>query len=115
MAHKTGFTAKTLSQYIIRAGFAQSRIRKGNCFDLWSVAYVTTPAESSASGEAPVGLNATGNASHCLIGTSTHVPCMTLPLFKGPNGLPVGAQLMAARNNDRLLFEVARWVFGSAA
>jgi Asp-tRNA(Asn)/Glu-tRNA(Gln) amidotransferase A subunit family amidase len=69
----------------------------------------------AASGEAPVGLNATGNASHCLIGTSTHVPCMTLPLFKGPNGLPVGAQLMAARNNDRLLFEVARWVFGSAA
>jgi Asp-tRNA(Asn)/Glu-tRNA(Gln) amidotransferase A subunit family amidase len=64
----------------------------------------------SASGEAPIGLNATGNASHCLIWTSTHVPCMTLPLFSGPNGLPVGAQLIAARNNDRLLFEVARWV-----
>ncbi len=67
----------------------------------------------AASGEAPVGLNATGNASHCLIGTSTHVPCMTLPLFTGPNGLPVGAQLMAARNHDRLLFEVARWVMVS--
>jgi len=64
----------------------------------------------AVSGEAPVGLNATGNASHCLIWTSAHVPCMTLPLFKGPNGLPVGAQLIAARNNDRLLFEVARWV-----
>jgi Asp-tRNA(Asn)/Glu-tRNA(Gln) amidotransferase A subunit family amidase len=64
----------------------------------------------SAAGEAPVGLNATGNANHCLIWTSTHVPCMTLPLFKGPNGLPVGAQLIAARNNDRLLFEVSRWV-----
>jgi amidase len=64
----------------------------------------------AASGEAPVGLNATGNANHCLIWTSTHVPCMTLPLFTGPNGLPVGAQLIAARNNDRLLFDVARWV-----
>jgi amidase len=64
----------------------------------------------AASGEAPVGLNATGNASHCLIGTSTHVPCITLPLFTGPNGLPVGAQLMAARNHDRMLLEVARWV-----
>jgi Asp-tRNA(Asn)/Glu-tRNA(Gln) amidotransferase A subunit family amidase len=64
----------------------------------------------AVSGEAPVGLNATGNAAHCLIWTSAHVPCMTLPLFKGPNGLPVGAQLIAARNNDRLLFEVARWV-----
>ncbi|MEQ1775414.1 MAG: amidase [Burkholderiales bacterium] len=64
----------------------------------------------AVSGEAPVGLNATGNANHCLIWTSTHVPCMTLPLFAGPNGLPVGAQLIAARNNDQLLFEVARWV-----
>ena len=64
----------------------------------------------AVSGEAPVGLNATGNASHCLIWTSTHVPCMTLPLFSGPNGLPVGAQLIAARNHDRLLFEAARWV-----
>lgn len=35
---------------------------------------------------------------------------MTLPLFSGPNGLSVGAQLIAARNNDRLLFEAARWV-----
>ena len=64
----------------------------------------------SASGEAPLGLNATGNASHCVLWTSTHVPCMTLPLFTGPNGLPVGAQLIAARNNDRPLFEAARWV-----
>ncbi len=69
----------------------------------------------AASGEAPVGLNATGNASHCLIGTSTHVPCMTLPLFIGPNGLPVGAQFMAARNNDRLLLEAARWVMANVA
>ena len=67
----------------------------------------------SAAGEAPVGLNSTGNANHCLIWTSTHVPCMTLPLFSGPNGLPVGAQLIAARNHDRLLFEAARWVTAS--
>jgi Asp-tRNA(Asn)/Glu-tRNA(Gln) amidotransferase A subunit family amidase len=39
----------------------------------------------SAAGEAPAGLNATGNASHCVLWTSTHVPCMTLPLFSGPN------------------------------
>ena len=67
----------------------------------------------AASGEAPVGLNATGNAAHCLIGASTHVPCMTLPLFTGPHGLPVDAQFMAARNSDRLLFEVARWVMAN--
>jgi Asp-tRNA(Asn)/Glu-tRNA(Gln) amidotransferase A subunit family amidase len=38
------------------------------------------------------------------------VPAVTLPLFTGPSGLPVGAQLVARRDNDRLLFEAARWV-----
>jgi Asp-tRNA(Asn)/Glu-tRNA(Gln) amidotransferase A subunit family amidase len=66
-----------------------------------------TPA---AAGEAPVGLNATGDASFCLIWTTMHVPAMTLPLFTGPNGLPVGAQLIAKRDADRRLFEAAQWV-----
>ncbi len=66
-----------------------------------------TPATA---GEAPVGLNSTGNAAFCAIWTSMHVPAMTLPLFTGPNGLPVGAQLIARRYNDRRLFEAARWV-----
>jgi Asp-tRNA(Asn)/Glu-tRNA(Gln) amidotransferase A subunit family amidase len=64
----------------------------------------------SAAGEAPVGLNSTGNAAFCTIWTTMHVPAITLPLFTGPNGLPIGAQLIATRNNDRLLFEAARWV-----
>jgi amidase len=67
----------------------------------------------AASGEAPLGLSSTGDASFCVIWTTTHVPAMTLPLFTGPNGLPVGAQFVARRNNDRLLFEAARWVVKS--
>jgi amidase len=66
-----------------------------------------TPATA---GEAPVGLDATGDASFCLIWTTMHVPAMTLPLFTGPNGLPVGAQLIAKRDADRQLFEAAQWV-----
>jgi amidase len=66
---------------------------------------------ASAGGEAPVGLKHTGDASHCLIWTATHVPCMTLPVFKGPHGLPVGAQLIGRRNTDRALFSAARWVW----
>ena len=64
----------------------------------------------SAAGEAPVGLNSTGNASFCAIWTSMHVPAVTLPLFKGPNGLPVGVQLIGKRNDDRRVFQAARWV-----
>ena len=66
-----------------------------------------TPA---AAGEAPLGLHATGNASFCAIWTSMHVPAVTLPLFKGPNGLPVGVQLIGKRNSDRKVFAAARWV-----
>jgi amidase len=64
----------------------------------------------SASGEAPLGLAATGDASFCVIWTTAHVPAVTLPLFTGPAGLPVGAQLVARRNHDRPLLEAARWV-----
>ena len=66
---------------------------------------------AAAAGEAPVGLEKTGDASFCLIWTTTHVPSVTLPVFKGPHGLPVGAQLVAPRNADRALFAAARWVF----
>ncbi len=69
----------------------------------------------TAAGEAPVGLNSTGNAAFCTIWTTMHVPAITLPLFTGPNGLPIGAQFIARRNNDRLLFEAARWVMANYA
>jgi Asp-tRNA(Asn)/Glu-tRNA(Gln) amidotransferase A subunit family amidase len=36
---------------------------------------------------------------------------MTLPVFKGPNGLPVGLQVIARRNEDRKLFSAAQWVY----
>jgi amidase len=65
----------------------------------------------SAAGEAPVGLNATGDASFCLIWTTTHVPCVTLPVFEGPHGLPIGLQLVARRNADRALFSAAHWAY----
>jgi Asp-tRNA(Asn)/Glu-tRNA(Gln) amidotransferase A subunit family amidase len=39
-----------------------------------------------------------------------HVPCLTLPLFTGPTGMPIGAQLIGHRNRDRQLLDAARWV-----
>jgi len=66
-----------------------------------------TPA---AAGEAPVGLHSTGYTGFCTIWTSTHVPAVTLPVLRGPNGLPVGAQLIARRDRDRELFAFAQWI-----
>jgi amidase len=68
-----------------------------------------------AAGEAPLGLDSTGNASFCAIWTTMHVPAMSLPLFRGPNDLPVGAQVLARRNADRKLFMAARWVQRAAS
>jgi Asp-tRNA(Asn)/Glu-tRNA(Gln) amidotransferase A subunit family amidase len=65
---------------------------------------------AAAAGEAPVGLNSTGDTSFCVIWTTMHVPAVTLPVLRGPHGLPVGVQLISKRNADRALFATALWV-----
>jgi Asp-tRNA(Asn)/Glu-tRNA(Gln) amidotransferase A subunit family amidase len=66
---------------------------------------------ASAAGEAPVGLESTGDASFCALWTAAHVPALTLPVFTGPQGLPVGAQVIGKRHEDRTLFATAQWVW----
>ena len=44
MAHRTGFTSRSLGQAIVQAGFAVAKIKRGNQFDLWGIAHVTQPA-----------------------------------------------------------------------
>lgn len=65
----------------------------------------------SAFGEAPVGLSAFAGVALFQIWTALHVPAVSLPAFKGPNGMPVGAQLVARRGDDRKLFACARWAW----
>ena len=38
MAHRTGFTATTLGQCLIDAGFSEVRVHEGNRWDLWAIA-----------------------------------------------------------------------------
>jgi SAM-dependent methyltransferase len=42
MAHRTGFTARTLQQLLVEAGFVEITLRRGNSFDLWATAYTAT-------------------------------------------------------------------------
>jgi ubiquinone/menaquinone biosynthesis C-methylase UbiE len=39
MAHRTGFTARTLLKVLIEAGFVEINVRAGTSFDLWATAY----------------------------------------------------------------------------
>ena len=65
---------------------------------------------AAAFGEAPVGMFAFVGVPVFQMWTVLHVPSITLPVFKGPNGMPVGAQLVARRRDDRGLFAASRWV-----
>jgi amidase len=96
----------SFEQYRDARTFAERcRLKQDDLFADYDI--LLTPA---AAGEAPVGLERTGNAAFGTLWTTLHVPCVTLPLFKGPNGLPVGAQFIAKRNDDRRLLEAARWI-----
>ncbi len=61
----------------------------------------------SAPGEAPEGLQATGSAVFNGLWTSLHLPCVTLPLFHGPKGLPIGLQLVGHFGQDPRLLSAA--------
>jgi len=65
----------------------------------------------AAAGEAPAGMHPIPHPYVYMIWTAMHVPSITLPVFEGPNGLPIGAQLVAKSCDDRRLFAVARWAY----
>jgi hypothetical protein len=39
MAHRTGFTARTLYKLLTEAGFVEVVLRQGTSFDLWATGY----------------------------------------------------------------------------
>ena len=69
---------------------------------------VLTPA---APGEAPKGLHWTGNPDFNRLWTFLGTPAVSLPVGLGPNGLPVGLQLVGPRGGDRALLALSGWAF----
>ncbi len=68
---------------------------------------VLTP---SASGEAPEGLDWTGDPIFCTIWTFCGLPSLSLPLLRGEYGLPIGVQLVSNLEEDARLCRTARWL-----
>jgi Asp-tRNA(Asn)/Glu-tRNA(Gln) amidotransferase A subunit family amidase len=72
---------------------------------------ILTPATT---GEAPAGLESTGNRVFNTIWTFCGVPAVSLPLLAGPRGLPIGVQLVGRRRGDAQLLRTARWLADTA-
>lgn len=68
---------------------------------------IITPA---ATGEAPHGLDWTGNSAFNELWSLCNVPAITLPLLEGPKGLPVGVQIVGRHGDDARLLRTARWL-----
>jgi Asp-tRNA(Asn)/Glu-tRNA(Gln) amidotransferase A subunit family amidase len=64
----------------------------------------------STTGEAPEGLDSTGNPVMNRVWTLLHVPCVTVPVARGPSGLPVGLQVIGRFADDARTLAAARWV-----
>jgi Asp-tRNA(Asn)/Glu-tRNA(Gln) amidotransferase A subunit family amidase len=71
-----------------------------------------TPA---ATGQAPEGLASTGDSSFSILWSGLLVPCITVPAGIGPNGLPLGIQIVARRGDDRRALAWAQWVASALA
>src|SRR5262245_11869603 len=65
---------------------------------------IVTP---SAPGVAPNGLGSTGDPVFCTLWTLTGLPALSLPLFAGEGGLPLGAQLVGPLGRDGRLLRTA--------
>ncbi|MBT5942992.1 MAG: amidase, partial [Rhodospirillaceae bacterium] len=60
-------------------------------------------------GEAPRGLAEGGNPRFAGLWTAIRLPAISLPTHAGPNGLPVGIQLVGRYRDDDRLLSVAKW------
>ena len=69
----------------------------------------------SAPGEAPLGLEWTGDPAFNYLWTTLHVPCITIPHGTGATGMPLGVQIVGRRGADRATLAWAQWVAAALA
>jgi Asp-tRNA(Asn)/Glu-tRNA(Gln) amidotransferase A subunit family amidase len=69
----------------------------------------------SAMGEAPKGLDSTGDPVFGASWTVLHGPAVTVPVFRGPRGLPIGAQVIGPLGKDGPTLQCAEWVHRALA
>lgn len=91
----------------IKAKNLQKRLRKsiGEIFSQFDA--ILAPA---ATGEAPKGLEFTGNPIFCSLWSFIGTPAIALPFSKSQNGLPLGVQLIGNYLDDQKLINIAAFI-----
>lgn len=87
------------------ANAVQYRVRLAEHFKYYD--FLLTPA---APGEAPEGIGRTGNSMYNRIWSLLGVPCVTVPTYVGPKGLPIGIQIVGPYGSDVQTLYWAEWV-----
>jgi len=72
---------------------------------------IITPA---VTGEAPLGLDSTGDPIFCTLWSFSGVPSVSVPVLRGSNDMPIGVQLVGAFGDDARLLRTARWLSEAA-
>jgi Asp-tRNA(Asn)/Glu-tRNA(Gln) amidotransferase A subunit family amidase len=89
---------------------AQALLARSRALFAAAIAPFDLLLSASAPGEAPGGLDNTGDAMFNRWGSGLLVPCLNLPGFTGPIGLPVGVQVIGAIDDDLRLLRAAKWI-----
>jgi amidase len=116
-AHADRLAASTLEELdagsrIARAVYLDAKARIRDCRRMIAEVFEGRDLllAPSAPGEAPRGLESTGEPTFNRLWTGLLTPCLNLPGFTGPNGLPVGVQTIGARDDDRRLLRWSAWI-----
>lgn len=64
---------------------------------------------------APEGLEHTGDPALQEVWTALHLPTISVPAIKNPQGLPIGVQLVGNFYDDRRLLALGRWLLAALA
>jgi amidase len=67
----------------------------------------------AATGEAPRGLQSTGNVAMNVVWTLLHVPCVSVPAMQSSSGLPLGLQVIGRIGEDPRTLAAAQWIEGA--
>lgn len=62
-----------------------------------------------ATGESPATLRETGNPAFCSVWSLLGAPALTIPVGRGPAGLPLGLQIVGRAGDDERLLGLAAW------